>query len=207
MYTINIYTDGACSGNPGPGGLGYSIRREDGSVFLEGGLGFRRTTNNRMEILAAATALQRFANHLHFTEDCATRGTDIKVNVWSDSQVVVQTINEGWRRKANLDLWARLDDALSQFDPGTVTFHWVKGHADNPGNEQADRLAVQARLAPTEVDSGYEAIAGSPASEGPMPPEELFRRFVSENPNADSLEIALFMFDQGLQRRKTNKDK
>lgn len=207
MYTFNIYTDGACSGNPGPGGLGYSIRREDGSVFLEGGLGFRRTTNNRMEILAAATALRRFANHLHFTEHCATRGTDIKVNVWSDSQVVVQTINERWRRKANLDLWARLDEALSQFAPGAVTFHWVKGHADNPGNEQADRLAVQARLAPTEVDTGYEAIAGAPASQGPTPPEELFRRFVSENPNADSLEIALFMFDQGLQRGKTNKDK
>jgi len=207
MYTINIYTDGACSGNPGPGGLGYSIRREDGSVFLEGGLGFRRTTNNRMEILAAAIALRRFAHHLNYAEDCATRGTDIKVNVWSDSQVVVRTINERWRRKANLDLWAKLDEALCQFDSGTVTFHWVKGHADNPGNERADQLAVQARLAPTEVDTGYEAIAGSPASEEPTPPEELFQRFVSENPNADSLEIALYMFDQGFQRGKTNKDK
>lgn len=196
MPIINIYTDGACSGNPGPGGYGYCVRNADGNLLYHGNMGFRRTTNSRMELYAVIRALTRTETHL---AGQTTRSTDIKVHVWSDSQMVVKTINNGWRRKANKDLWEQLDNALAAFPAGAVEFHWVKGHAGNPGNNEADRLAVQARLNATEIDNVYEAIAGEPDNEGPVPPEQLFSQFVAKHPYADSLEISLYMYEQGFQ--------
>ena len=140
--SIEIFTDGACSGNPGPGGWGVLlIAREGGTILKERELrgGAPETTNNRMELLAAITALE--------TLDRAT-----KVTVVTDSAYVKDGITDwihawkakGWKKKGgeikNLDLWQRLDAAQARHD---VTWEWVKGHAGHPENERADALARQ----------------------------------------------------------------
>lgn len=138
--TVTIYTDGACSGNPGPGG--YGIVLEYGPHRKEMSEGFAQTTNNRMELLAVITALQTLK------EPC-------QVELYSDSKYVVDAVVKGWAkgwqargwRKAdktpakNPDLWEQL---LTQLEIHQVNFHWVKGHADNPGNNRCDELAVAA---------------------------------------------------------------
>jgi ribonuclease HI len=138
--TVTIYTDGACSGNPGPGG--YGIVLEYGPHRKEMSEGFAQTTNNRMELLAVITALQTLK------EPC-------QVELYSDSKYVVDAVVKGWAkgwqargwRKAdktpakNPDLWEQL---LAQLEIHQVNFHWVKGHADNPGNNRCDELAVAA---------------------------------------------------------------
>ena len=150
---ITIYTDGSCLGNPGPGGyaaiLDYRGRRK------ELWNGFRRTTNNRMELLAAVESLAALK------ERC-------DVTLYSDSEYVVRAMNErwpyawrqrGWRRgrnKAaiNTDLWSRLLDLCDKHD---VRFEWVRGHAGHPENERCDELAVAAaRLPNLAVDAEYE---------------------------------------------------
>lgn len=133
---IEIYTDGACSGNPGPGGWGVLIQENGEEQRLSGGE--PDTTNNRMELMAAIEALN------HFSE-----GTDL--TIYTDSQYVkngVTTWIEGWKRNGwktaarkpvkNQDLWQRLDTLAAA---RKVTWKWVKGHAGDPGNEEADRLA------------------------------------------------------------------
>ena len=142
MPELFAYTDGACSGNPGPGGWGVLlIAREGGTILKERELrgGAPETTNNRMELLAAITALE--------TLDRAT-----KVTVVTDSAYVKDGITDwihawkakGWKKKGgeikNLDLWQRLDAAQARHD---VTWEWVKGHAGHPENERADALARQ----------------------------------------------------------------
>ena len=133
---ISLFTDGAASGNPGPGGYGV-ILRCDGyeKEFSEG---FRLTTNNRMELLAVVKGLE------------AIKWEGAEVHVWSDSSYVVKAINEGWlenwkrtgfAKKKNVDLWLRFDAANKRF---RVAFHWLKGHAGHPENERCDRLAVEA---------------------------------------------------------------
>ena len=135
---VTIYTDGACSGNPGPGGWGAILVYGELKKELSGGEA--RTTNNRMELLGAITALEALK------EPC-------EVALYSDSQYLVKAINEGWAvrwRKngwmrntkdpaVNVDLWERLLKLLEEHD---VTFHWVKGHAQNPMNNRCDALAV-----------------------------------------------------------------
>ena len=135
---VTIYTDGACSGNPGPGGWGAILVYGELKKELSGGEA--RTTNNRMELLGAITALEALK------EPC-------EVALYSDSQYLVKAINEGWavrwhkngwmRNKkdpaVNVDLWERLLKLLEEHD---VTFHWVKGHAQNPMNNRCDALAV-----------------------------------------------------------------
>ena len=135
---VTIYTDGACSGNPGPGGWGAILVYGELKKELSGGEA--RTTNNRMELLGAITALEALK------EPC-------EVALYSDSQYLVKAINEGWavrwrkngwmRNKkdpaVNVDLWERLLKLLGEHD---VTFHWVKGHAQNPMNNRCDALAV-----------------------------------------------------------------
>lgn len=140
MKKVSIYTDGACSGNPGPGGWGAILMYGDKVKELSGGA--TETTNNRMELLSVITALEALK------EPC-------KVDLYSDSQYVVNAVNEGWltnwRKKGwrrrdgdvkNVDLWLTLIPLLEMHD---VTFHWVKGHAENPFNNRCDELAVSER--------------------------------------------------------------
>lgn len=133
---ITLYTDGASSGNPGPGGYGAILRCGDYEKELSGG--FACTTNNRMELLAVIVGLE------------AVKWDNAVVNVFSDSTYVVKAINEGWlmkwqrtgfKKAKNVDLWLRF---LNVYSRHQVTFTWVKGHADNPLNERCDRLAVAA---------------------------------------------------------------
>ncbi len=145
MPDLYAYTDGACSGNPGPGGWGaLLIAREGDRVVKERELhgGAPETTNNRMELLAAITALE-------------TLNKPTKVTVVTDSAYVKDGITKwihswkrnGWKKKGglkNVDLWQRLDAAAARHD---VTWEWVKGHAGHPENERADELA-RAGMAP-----------------------------------------------------------
>ena len=158
---VTMYTDGACVGNPGPGGYGVVLLSNHTRKELSGG--FRRTTNNRMELLAAIEGLRALK------EPC-------DVTLYSDSQYVVNGIQKGWARKwrsmgwmrtadepaKNPDLWAAL---LSLCETHTVEFKWVRGHVGLPENERADRLAVAAAQGPDlKVDEGAQpASSGRPA--------------------------------------------
>jgi len=141
MAELFAYTDGACSGNPGPGGWGALLIARDGEKVLKTRElcgGEAETTNNRMELLAAITALETL-----------DRGTAL--TIITDSSYVKDGITQwihgwkarGWKTAAkkpvkNEDLWRRLDDATARHD---VTWEWVKGHAGHPENEKADELA------------------------------------------------------------------
>ncbi len=131
MY--RLYTDGACLGNPGPGGWGAVLISEGagdgGAKELSGHE--PRTTNNRMEMAAAIQGLE-----------ATPPGSEVRVV--SDSSYVVNTMTRGWKRNANQDLWAALDRAV---EARRVTWEWVKGHAGHPGNERADQLAAAAARA------------------------------------------------------------
>ena len=140
MKNVTIYTDGACSGNPGPGGWAAILKFGPHEKELSGGEA--QTTNNRMELLGAINGLQALK------EPCA-------VDLYTDSQYLSNAINlgwlEGWKKKnwkrkdgalKNVDLWQTLDGLLQTH---TVTFHWVKGHAENEYNNRCDALAVMER--------------------------------------------------------------
>jgi ribonuclease HI len=150
---VTIYTDGACSGNPGPGGYGAVLLF--GEKRLELSQGYRNTTNNRMELLAVIVALERL------TRPCG-------VTVYSDSQYVVDSVTKrwvygwqrnGWRRAdkkpaQNIDLWKRLLPLLEQHK---VVFKWVRGHNNNVENERCDQLAVAATQGgDLLVDDGFQ---------------------------------------------------
>ena len=138
MKTVTIYTDGACSGNPGPGGWGAILIY--GTVEKEISGGAPSTTNNRMELTAVIEALSRLK------EPC-------QVELWSDSKYVIDALEKGWAKSwrtkgwvksdkkpaLNPDLWERLLDLC---EIHTVRTHWVKGHADNPYNSRCDEMAV-----------------------------------------------------------------
>ena len=151
---IFLYTDGAASGNPGPGGYGAILRCGKMEKELSGG--FALTTNNRMELLAVISGLE------------AIRWDGATVDVWSDSTYVVKAVTEGWleswvrtgfKKKKNQDLWLRYREAASRLN---VRFHWIKGHAGHPENERCDALAVAARSLPSlPDDEGYIAEAAS----------------------------------------------
>lgn len=150
---VIVYTDGGCSGNPGPGGYGAVILKDGKREELSGG--FRRTTNNRMELLACIAALEHLEG-------------DFPVRLYSDSSYVVNGITKGWAKKwqkngwfrngsekaENVDLWARLLDLCDKMD---VAFVWVKGHAGTAENECCDRLAVAAAAqSGLPADEAYE---------------------------------------------------
>lgn len=159
---ISIYTDGACSGNPGPGGYGLvAIDGTDKEIFRDSN-GYRKTTNNRMEILAAAKALELISNTCPVTDQSDRREIDIKITVYSDSQLVVNTMNQGWARRTNKDIWDRLDKAMAKLEEtgAEVSFSKVKGHAGDTYNEIADSLAVEAIVKKCDhIDGVYENIA------------------------------------------------
>ena len=136
MPRIEIYTDGACSGNPGPGGWGAILRDGEHEKELSGGED--ETTNNRMELMAAISALEE----LEFPSqvDLHTDSTYVKDGI---TKWIHNWKRNGWKTAAkkpvkNVDLWKRLQAALSRHD---VLWHWVKGHAGHPDNERADELA------------------------------------------------------------------
>lgn len=137
---IFIYTDGAAKGNPGPGGYGAVLLFNNKGEILRKELseGFRRTTNNRMELLAVIRALE------------ALKVTGIPIQIFSDSKYVVDAIEKGWlwgwqkkgfKDRKNPDLWQRYIPLHLKFKP---KFNWVKGHAGNIENERCDVLSVQA---------------------------------------------------------------
>jgi ribonuclease HI len=142
MKKVLIFTDGACSGNPGPGGYGVIMRYGEGEKELSGG--FRNTTNNRMELMGAIAALEAL------TEPC-------EAAITTDSQYLVNAVEKGWvyawkqngwRKKdrkmaLNIDLWEKLLVSLAKHN---VTFNWIRGHTGHPENERCDALAVAASL-------------------------------------------------------------
>jgi ribonuclease HI len=147
VVQVDLFTDGAAKGNPGPGGYGTILRSGAHEKELSGG--FYHTTNNRMELMAVIVGLEALKS-------------SCEVRVVSDSKYVVDAFNarwiEGWKRRGwakvkNPDLWKRL---LKAMEPHRVQFEWIKGHNDHPENERCDRLAVAASLKPTEQDYGFQ---------------------------------------------------
>jgi ribonuclease HI len=140
MDRVEVFTDGACSGNPGPGGWGAILRAKGSEKELSGAEA--NTTNNRMELMAVIAAMEALKR------PCA-------VTITTDSQYVMKGMTEwldGWKRKnwrtankkpvKNVDLWQRLDAAIQSHQ---VDWQWVRGHDGHPENERADQLAVAAR--------------------------------------------------------------
>jgi ribonuclease HI len=145
-----IYTDGASRGNPGPGGYGVILQWGDRKKELSAG--YRRTTNNRMELMAVIAALE------------ALNREGLKITIYSDSQYVVKAVMEGWLKnwiatnfrggKKNRDLWMRFHELAKKHN---LRFVWVKGHAENPFNNRCDQLATAAADGRNlQVDEGFE---------------------------------------------------
>ncbi|MGH7666616.1 MAG: ribonuclease H family protein [Candidatus Dormibacteria bacterium] len=129
---LDGYCDGACSGNPGPGGWAYRIEWEGAAE--EGSGGDPNTTNNRMELVAAREALRAFGR----------RGRpDQGLRLHTDSRNVIGWLSERWKRKANPDLFPEIDRLVAELGPRLQWRH-VRGHRDNPGNNRVDQLAVEA---------------------------------------------------------------
>jgi len=153
MSQLVIYTDGAARGNPGPGG--YGIVMQWGKTIKELSQGYKRTTNNRMELMAVIVALKSL------TRD------GLNITVYSDSSYVVNAVEQGWvhnwvrkgfKDKKNPDLWM---EYLIYHKKHHIRFVWVKGHANNQWNNRCDELATAAAdNGPWLVDDGYENDAG-----------------------------------------------
>ena len=146
---LTIYTDGAARGNPGPGGYGAILQW--GTARKEVSQGYRRTTNNRMELMAVIAALQQL------------KKDNVDITIYSDSAYVVNSVEKGWvfgwakkgyKDKKNADLWAEF---LTYYKKHKIKFVWVKGHANNPFNNRCDELATAAADSGNWlVDEGYE---------------------------------------------------
>jgi ribonuclease HI len=148
---VNIYTDGAARGNPGPGGYGVVLIA--GKHYKELSAGYRKTTNNRMELLAVISALE------------AMKVEGIHITIHTDSKYVCDAVTKGWlfnwqrtnfKDKKNADLWTQF---LRLYPKNKITFMWVKGHAGHKENERCDVLATQAADDKTSllVDEGFES--------------------------------------------------
>ncbi len=144
---IELFTDGASSGNPGPGGYGTILR--SGQHYKEISAGFRKTTNNRMELLAVIAGLE------------ALKMPGQEVIVYTDSKYVADSVEKKWvfgwvaknfAGKKNKDLWLRF---LAVYKLHKVTFKWIKGHAGHPENERCDRLAVDAAKQKDKLEIDY----------------------------------------------------
>jgi ribonuclease HI len=162
---VIIYTDGACTGNPGPGGYGVVLQYRGVRKELSGG--FRLTTNNRMEIMAAIVGLRALKHR------CS-------VTIYTDSQYLRDSIMKGWAKRwrangwkrnkkdkaINPDLWEQL---LSLCEEHEVTFEWVRGHSGNPENERCDELAVRAAQQQNlPIDTAYENAQAEQDAEEPI---------------------------------------
>lgn len=148
---IEIYTDGACSGNPGKGGYGIVMKVPEKQYERRFSKGFRLTTNNRMELLAVIVALEKL------------KSPDNDIHIFTDSKYVSDAVNQNWiagwvkrgfKNVKNPDLWQRIIPLLKIHNP---TFHWIKGHAGHPENEICDQLAVKAsQSSKLETDTFFE---------------------------------------------------
>jgi ribonuclease HI len=151
MPKVEIYTDGSARGNPGPGGYGVILKY--GTAEKELSQGFRKTTNNRMELLAVIVGLEALTRE------------GLEVDIYSDSKYVVDAVKLGWvfnwqkkgfKGKKNSDLWKRF---LKVYAKHKVKFHWIKGHNEHPYNERCDVLATAAADGQHHhllIDKGYE---------------------------------------------------
>ena len=150
MAVINIFTDGSSRGNPGPGGYGVILKF--GDKIKEVSDGYRKTTNNRMELMAVCVALENLNTDKY------------PIVVHSDSKYVIDAITQGWiwgwqkkqfKGKKNKDLWMRYIALHGKFN---LSFVWIKGHAGHPENERCDVLAFQAASNnPTKIDLVFES--------------------------------------------------
>jgi len=148
---VHIYTDGACSGNPGKGGYGIVMEWVGKPYQKEFSEGYKRTTNNRMELLAVIVAMENL------------KSNKLNITVFSDSKYVVDAIEKKWvfgwekkgfKNKKNIDLWKRF---LKIYRKHKVDFRWVKGHNDHVQNERCDVLAVEAsQRNDLLIDEGFE---------------------------------------------------
>jgi len=130
---IEIYTDGSCIGNPGPGGWGVVILHDGEEIELSGAE--KDTTNNRMEMTAVIRALE-WTRYTSGIKEEDYNKYEIIIN--SDSNLIIQTLNQGWKRKANLDLWGEIDRLRAWLN---IEWKWVKAHNNDHYNERADTLA------------------------------------------------------------------
>lgn len=148
---IHVYTDGSSRGNPGPGGYGIVMEQKGSNYFKEFSEGFRKTTNNRMELLAVVEALKKI------------KKDNQKIIVYTDSKYVVNSVEKKWvftwqknnfKKKKNIDLWLEF---LKEYKKHSIKLKWIKGHNDHPQNERCDSLAVEASKKKTLlIDKGYE---------------------------------------------------
>lgn len=148
---IHVYTDGSSRGNPGPGGYGIVMEQKGSNYFKEFSEGFRKTTNNRMELLAVVEALKKI------------KKDNQKIIVYTDSKYVVNSVEKKWvftwqknnfKKKKNIDLWLEF---LKEYKKHSIKLKWIKGHNDHPQNERCDSLAVEASKKETLlIDKGYE---------------------------------------------------
>ena len=166
--TLHVYSDGGAIGNPGPGGFGVVVESNSNSWKLS--RGYRRTTNNRMELMGVIAGL----------ESTAALGKRLQTEVVTDSRYVVDGISKGWAKRwrangwrrnkqgdmaLNPDLWGRLLDAVEGRD---VSFQWVRGHSGHPQNEQCDAMVREASKLPAAkqmVDAGYERVGSATAAQ------------------------------------------
>ncbi len=149
--SVHIYTDGACSGNPGPGGYGIVMEWVGKPYKKEFSDGFLKTTNNRMELLAVIESLKKL------------KKDNVSVLVYTDSKYVADAVDKKWlfgwekknfKGKKNPDLWKLF---LKEYRKHKVAFQWIKGHNNHPQNERCDFLAVQAaKQTNLKADVGYE---------------------------------------------------
>jgi len=154
---ILIYTDGSSLGNPGPGGYGIVMKTADGKLEKHFSQGFKRTTNNRMELMAVIEALKKI------------KDKSLPVEIYSDSKYVVDAINKSWIDKwkkesfaktKNPDLWREF---LKVSKGLNYSMHWVKGHNNHKENEICDKLAVKAAKSDKLIpDEGFENIENPP---------------------------------------------
>ena len=136
VQPIQIYTDGSCKGNPGPGGWAAVIF-SNGQIIKELSGGDANTTNNKMEITAVIQGLKAIP--------CSS-----KIDIFSDSSYVINSMTKNWKRNVNKDLWSQLDFEANRHQ---LTWYWVKGHSGDPGNELADKLAYAAADAASKGDT------------------------------------------------------
>lgn len=151
-FDVHVYTDGSSRGNPGPGGYGIVMEWVGKPYKKEFSEGFKKTTNNRMELLAVIEALKKLKKN------------SIKVKVFTDSKYVSDSVIKGWlfnwekknfKDKKNPDLWILF---LKEYRKHKVSFQWIKGHNDHPQNDRCDFLAVEAsKKTSLRIDSGFEA--------------------------------------------------
>ncbi|MBI5151931.1 ribonuclease HI [Candidatus Peregrinibacteria bacterium] len=152
MKEIKIYTDGSCIGNPGPGGWAVLILDGAKKIILKGREPY--TTNNRMEMMAIIEALKWME-----TVPSAKAASSInKAEIFSDSNLLIQSLTQNWKRKKNKDLWTQLDKHLKN---KTIKWTWVEGHADNKYNNEVDKLAISESLLAQKLSHKNPALAKS----------------------------------------------